>query len=250
MSRPGMISACVVAAVCSCTFADSIDVRWLGSVPPNKPGIGRGRNLTFKLHNSAVTRWTGQYVVDMSNPTGPLASTYVGLFNVFCIDLSQDLSSNTRRYDVSPVNSIPLASGGGALAIVRANSIKDIFAGSGGAALNSAASDDLAAAFAIAIWEIVYDYNPTQPGKNLDLFGGAFTFVHPDALSDSIEAIVANIFAAIGTNMNPPIAGFSSANHQDFVTCGDGGCTIIPLPSTAGLGAIGLALVGSRRRRR
>ncbi|MDX9911658.1 MAG: hypothetical protein RBS39_07500 [Phycisphaerales bacterium] len=225
-------------------------MRWLGTSAPGKPGIGRGHNLTFKLGNSAVTRWTGQYVVDMSNPDGPLASQYVGQFNVFCIELSQELSSSTRRYNVGAVNTIPLLGAGDFLSLMRAGAVRDIFADFGGDALSSSASDDLAAAFAIALWEIVYDYNPAQPQQNLNLFGGTFTFVHPDSLSDSVEAIVNNIFNSIGQNLNPPIAGFSNLNHQDFVTCQDGGCTIVPLPTTAGLGGLGLLLAGTRRRRR
>ena len=249
MRRSAMLSALAVACATSVAAADSIDVRWLGNSAPDKPGIGRGHNLSLKVNNNAITRWTGQYVVDMSNPDGPLASKFVGRFNVFCVELTQELSSNTRRYNVGAVDTIPLMGAGDFLSLMRAEAINDIFGSKGHDALSSSASNDLAAAFAIAVWEIVYDYNPAQPQRNLNLFGGSFTFVHPDALSDSIEALVHTIFGAIGQNLEPPIAGFSNVSHQDFITCEDG-CTIIPLPTTAGMAGLGLLFAGTRRRRR
>jgi PEP-CTERM motif len=97
------------------------------------------------------------------------------------------------------------------------------------------ASNDLAAAFQLAVWEIVFDSAPPGPGLNL----AAGNFTANSGLSYYAQAAseLANLGSSTGWQ-NWTVYTLTNANEQDYVTA------TLKVPEPGSLALVGLALAG------
>ncbi len=219
------LGASAVLALTSLSSADFVDVQYLGTQ--------RGRQVNVVSPGINGQLFAGQLLLDLDN--GPPG--YDGPLTVFCSDLYQTVSGSWLSYEIVPVEFLPTTS---PMGMAKAEAIRQLYAYAGGSQLLGSTSDDFAAAFQLAIWEIVTDFDGISGGTSLDFTNGLF---QASSLTAQIEADAASLFAAIGYQdiSGTQLEGLSNDGAQDYIR-------YVPAPGAVAL--LGLAgLVGARRRR-
>lgn len=231
--------AAVIAASSGTVLADQIDVRFTGT--------GRGQNvrITYPTPSGPASQnvFAGQLLHDLRNGTG-VAAGLSGVYTTFCTDVAQYVTSTTRRYDVVSISLLPSSDPMGA---DKAAAILDLYNFAAGTVLSSGVSNEMAAAFQLALWEIVTDYNPGVGRTSLNVTNGGFraTQTNGSALSSGVNTHLNSLFNAIGTTGagGAVLLGLSSGSAQDQILT-----TVIPAPGALALA--GMGLMGLARRRR
>lgn len=230
------VAAAAVVAAAGAAQADTIDVRYLGT--------GRGSSVRITHAGGTQNVFAGQLRHTLTNGTG-LGATLHGTWVTFCTDLNQRVSSSTRTFDVVSVAQLP---NWGAMGVARANAIRDMYAFANGSQLLSTASNNLAAAFQLAVWEVVTDFNPSVGVASLSLASGGFRATKTDgsAFSSTLMNHVNSLFGSIGAapagGGNVNILGLRSGTTQDQIVP-------IPAPGAFALTSLGCICLAGRRRR-
>jgi hypothetical protein len=204
-------------------------------------GVGSGRNVRVSLGSNTINCFAGQLVHSFSNGTGAAAGL-TGNLTTFCSDLTQSVTSSGSTYTVTGIQNLP---GSDPMGSARAQAIYDMYAAAGGSQMGSDA--DMAAAFQLAIWEVVYDYNPAD-GGSLNLAAGDLRAKSSlgTTLSSSILSRVSFLFGAIGSNaLQAGLMGFRNGSFQDQILQ----VQLVPVPLAAVAGLLGLGVAGYMRKR-
>jgi hypothetical protein len=232
--------AVAVLAFAGLAQADTVNLQFVGtgSTRAVKVTIGASTFNTsagqlkhaFSLGNGVTTPLNGQTKV------------------TFCTDLTEYVSPGGATYTVAPIASLPQTVGWAAMGATRAQAVYNLFAAAGGAQNAAGANADYAAAFQIALWELVYDYNGTA--GSLSLTGGNFNVKQTDgtALSGAILTDVNAFFTAVTTGPNAAqtgLLGLTNNGAQDQIVQLD----VVPLPAGAAIGLAGLGMAAMVRRR-
>lgn len=232
ITATALIAAFGFAAAANAEF---VDMRYLGKA--------KGTNVKTTFFGNTRDIFAGQLNHRISNGTG-LAAALNGDHVTFCSDFYQTVTNTNKQYEVVSIDLIP---GSAPMGTVKAQALRNIYTTSGVAASDAAASNELAAAFQIAVWEIVTDFDGTA--ASLDLTAGSFTSkkTNGSAFSGSLATAITNLFsAAVQTQPNQPnMIGLRSSTAQDQLLAG----FVIPTPGTATLALAGIALAAGRRRR-
>ncbi len=233
--RHSAIGALAVAAAAACVQADTVDLQFVGT--------GAYRTVKATIGANSFNVKAGQLRHSFSNGTG-VAASLSGILTTFCTDLTESVTSSGATYTVAPIANLPQTSGWPAMGATRAQGVYNLYAAASGA--QYAANNDYAAAFQIALWEVVYDYNGSL--ASLSLTGGNFKAKDTDG-SALTSAIATNVSALFSAMVGSPVSqtglmGLTSDGAQDQIVQ----VTVVPLPQTACLGLLGLgAAVYGRR---
>lgn len=229
----------VVAACAQFAAADTVNLKYAGS--------GSGRSIQLRLGSSTQNVFAGQLRHTVSNQVGPVASLLTGTLVTFCSDASEFVRSVSSTYTVTPIGNLPVSSGYPAMGSARSQAVYDLYAAAGGSQLITGADSNLAAAFQILLWEIVYDFD----GSRGSLDASVGTVQERNTLGGALDAGVSaffNSFADWIVATNAPVnnlVGLSNLGGQDQIVQ----VQLIPLPAPALLGALGLGVVAVARRR-
>lgn len=235
------IAAAAALALTTPAMAGTVDVDFLG--------IGLGRGVKVDYFGSTKNVFAGQLRHNFSNGTGD-ASQLSGDHITFCTELSQYVSKNSSEFELVDLGDAPNSPG--PMGSDKAEAVSEIWAGADGAQFATDATShnrNFAAAFQIAIWEIVTDFDGTP--SSLDVEGGNLKVTRTDGnqLSSGITSILGDLFNVIGSgNGIDSLFAVSSGNFQDQLVQ----LNMIPLPSGLMMGVFGLAglgLIGRRARR-
>ncbi|MEK6703107.1 MAG: hypothetical protein AABZ53_12650 [Planctomycetota bacterium] len=232
--KTAIATTVAVAAFCGSANADFINVKFTGT--------GSGQNARVTINGSTHDYFVGQLKHTLSAGTGAAAAMN-GPVVTYCSDLFQSVTSSGKTYDVVGIDQLP---GSNPMGAAKASAIRDIYTVAAGAQLALGASNALACAFQLAIWEIVTDYNGTA--ASLNVTSGSFKAkkTNNNSLDSSVTTQLNNLFAGVGhqSTQYSTLAGLRSGSAQDQIVAG----SAVPTPGTlAAAGLIGLA--GLRRRR-
>jgi hypothetical protein len=201
--------------------------------------VNPGSSLTYTLEGGPATT-TLAGVFNWNRTGGTFGPEIGAAFNSFCIELTQTVQPLVSvTFDVIPLENGPLpgsvSSGGLAgMGVTKASNLKKLWAEYYDDAL---LSNNNAAAFQTAVWEIVYD-------PALDLASGDFQAVQssPGVYVDShVPTAVTWLSSLAGLTVEANLAALTNDRWQDQVV-------VVPEPTLGGLIMLS-ALAGYRRRR-
>ncbi len=192
--------------------------------------------LTYQVGINTVS-------LDLLDDDGPQ------LKSAFCIDLRQGVSSSVETYDLTVLGDAPLDGGSpySPMGTMKADAIGELW-GEHFDEIDGRSA--YAAAFQLAIWEIIFENAPGASPNAWDVTSGNVL------MQSGTTAGIANGFlatlldgdATLATNL---MAVTNAADNQDFVVqFGSGGSTPVPEPFTLVTGFMGLCGLGSYVRRR
>ncbi|GMV25242.1 MAG: hypothetical protein AMXMBFR58_12730 [Phycisphaerae bacterium] len=236
--KTGIITAAVLTAVsASVASADLVNVKFIGT--------GKGTNVKMTYGAKTQDVFAGQLIHQLSNATAPF-DVLNGTKITFCTDMLQYVSKNTTQYEFVDVPAMP---GAAPMGVEKAAAIHDIFDGAAGVQLTGTVSNDYAAAFQLAVWEIIADYNPTMSFNGVNITGGVFkaTKTNGSSLSNGVLNAFNTIMGYIGQvhSHDAQILGITSGSAQDQLVEGRS----VPAPGAALLASMGLGLIARRRAR-
>ncbi|MCE7975360.1 MAG: PEP-CTERM sorting domain-containing protein [Leptolyngbya sp. PLA1] len=226
-------AAAAIATTCGLASAGVVTVQYTGT------GQGRTVHVASPEFNGNV--FAGQLKHTISGGLGDDAE-YNGNHLTFCTDLSQRVTSTPRTYEIVGLDDMPNSTPmGGA----KADAIRKMYDFAGGSQLLGTTSTDLGAAFQLAVWEIITDYNPSIFGGNLSVTSGSFRATKTDGSSlwTGVQTQLAALLGAATTegNGSTHLAGIRSTGYQDQIVP-------IPAPGSAVLAGLGLVCLTGRRR--
>lgn len=223
------LTVAVLSAPAGLANADLVSVAATGT------GAGRDVNVT----HGATTRnvFAGQIRLTLSASTG---FNLNGAWTSFCTELHQFiyLDGVARVYEVQPLSDLPIPGAG--MGSVKADAIARMYATANDAQFGT--NNDYAAAFQIAVWEVVNDFDGTA--GSLDVSSGDFK---GNNLSAAIAGNLAVLFASAADLGGPTrsLIGIGSSGFQDQIL---DITSVIPAPGALAL--LGVAgLIGVRRRK-
>ncbi len=198
-------------------------------------GTGAGQNVRITSDLFTGDAFAGQIRQVISGGT-----SLDGHWRTFCTDLSQHVSSTPSPFEVVPVEVLP---SGSPMGTEKASALRDLYAFAAGSQLLESTSNALAAAFQLAIWEVLIDFDGGAADLGLDVTTGHFsaTRTNGDALSDGVMGHLSSMLGAIGQadGASVQLLGLASGQRQDQLI-------VVPAPAAFAL----LAAAGATRRRR
>jgi hypothetical protein len=232
-------SIAAIAIVAGAANADTVNLKFAN--------VGQGRNVQMTIGSSSFNCFAGQLVHTFSNGNGAAAGLTSNMIT-FCSDLTQGVSTAMpSTYTVTGIQNLPVTSGFAAMGNAKKQAIYDMYAAAGGQQMASDA--DMAAAFQLAIWEVIYDYNGTASSLNLSSGQLKAKNMNGATLASGVSSKATQLFSAIGMNVaQSGLMGLSSPYFQDQILQT---LQLVPLPTAALAGLTGLGgLMVMRRRMR
>lgn len=228
------IAAFMGAAIAS---ADTVNLQFVST--------GAGRNVTVSLNGDSNRVFSGQLRHEFSSGTG-LGEQFSGEMFTFCTELTQYVTSSSKEYRVTPPEDVSTP----AMGAQKADALRNLYNFAAGQESQSGQDANYAAAFQLAVWEIVYDFDTIEGIGSLDVDDGAFeaTNISNNAsIEAAIRAHLSTFFSAAMTEGQPNrvLYGLWNESKQDQLI----GMPMVPLPSAGLMGLAGLGVIASRRRR-
>lgn len=222
-----------------------------------------GYDLAQSVKGTAgATSYTGQTVrfnwqrsgTLADNNDWPYAPDLGETFNTFCIQFNQSITKGTYVFNVSDLNSAPIGNGSTAMGADRANLLKYLWKQYYGLATTATN----AAAFQIAIWEIIYEnINLAASSSPFDVGGGSAKFdaQKNNSYTGASESLANTWLSATWSAYKAGFSGtqlanvwaLTHANKQDQAFLVPGpvpGPLPVPLPASVWAGLVLLGGIG------
>jgi hypothetical protein len=198
---------------------------------------GQGQIVQITVGGNTRNVFAGQLNHEFKDGTGA-ASGLAGPLVTFCVDAAESSTLKWATHTVTPMNQLPASLGYASMGAERSQEIYDLYSVAAGSQLGTGTSADLAAAFQVALWEIVYDFNAAEGRSSLDVSAGVMKVgsTSGGVLGASMLSLVNSFFDSIVAFSGPQggLMGLGANGSQDQVV-------MIPLPPGALLGFAGLA---------
>lgn len=216
-------------------------------------GVGAGKNVNFSYDGSAQQVFAGQLKWKVLADTSGNYS--VGdTIRTFCIDIFQHAGDGT--FELGNVADSPKPGGG--MGAAKAAMIEHLYSKYYWLVNDSSATNNNAAAFQVAVWEIVNeDINVNSlsiangAGKFFVKNSGSNSWGNSDAARLTAQGWLQDVWSAFGNNTLMEFNGFfralASNGGQDQIIAN---LVLVPVPAPVMLGAAGLLGLAVLRKRR
>lgn len=221
----------LVACLAGSALAGPIAVDFRGT------GLGKAASVTFASGDSSAfsnrNLFVGQLIHRLG--TGQTAKDFI----TYCIDLTQyagDGMFNLVNLRDAPITS-PAPSHKWQLGQGQVDALNALYHARAG----DIDTNNEAAAFQAAIWEIAYDYDAGAGVSSIDLSAGRVRISNADGspLPADVASDFASIVAAIGSG-GAPLLGVGHSTFQDQI--------FVPAPGSIALAGLSMGLIARRRR--
>lgn len=187
----------------------------------------------------------GVYTLHKTGDSGSGSAWHNGSLSGFCVELNEAAPTQTKRYSVGTLDSMNVSYTGQTLGADKANYLRELWGryydpawARGGA---SSEANRSAAAFAAAVWEIIYEDVP-RGGSRWDLFAdgssGQGGFLAPNVEAETAHRWLQSLD---GRGPKADLRVFSNNGAQNFLVA-------VPEPTTIVLlGLGGLSTLFRRR---
>ena len=222
-----------VLALAGAASADSVDLTFAGN--------GQGRSYSIVANGTSANVFAGQLNFAVANGSGPIGGTLNGDLLTFCIDVLEQVGAGLNTYETADLSDAPVTAGGimPAMGPDKADAIGRLYTFASGDQFGS--SNDFAAAFQLAIWEVISDF-----GGTMDITDGDFKVT--SNITSGVQTILDDLLEAANNQSITIFRGLGALTNEGFQD--QLYAVVIPLPGAAGLAAVGLAGVGLSARRR
>ncbi len=221
-----LIACLATSLLASAASADTVQAQFTGT--------GYGQNVSVSQDSGANfgNVFAGQLQYTLSSSSGP---TYYlnGQWISFCTELGQFTNGNNQLYTVMDVADLPIPGAG--MGAAKAGMVAQLFTAAAGSQYS--ASNDLASAFQLAVWEIVNDYDGSTLAS-MDLGTGIFRGNVNGTIGGMVSTFLSGAFNA---SSGADIIGLGSETYQD---------QLIEVPAPGVLALLGFAGLSAPRRRR
>jgi hypothetical protein len=144
-----------------------------------------------------------------------------GLFDTFCIELTQHIGYGKYTYDVVPLEAAPSPGGSGVglgMQSEKADLLREFWASHRDDVIDA----DTSAAFQLAVWEIVYDDTRNPDGSldlhaSLDLKAGSFRVKPPINSQPYLATAQSWLWQLDGVGPMAHLSAMSNPRYQDQV---------------------------------
>ncbi|MCC7145944.1 MAG: hypothetical protein IT443_05820 [Phycisphaeraceae bacterium] len=207
-----------------------------GTVTAHLDGLV-GKSFNYKIAGANLSVTAGMFT--WTRTGGTQQGSPSGVFHTFCIEMDQYISlGKTYTYDLIDPSQGPkpgILLGAGPMGMTKAQAIAKIWAAHYDEALTSA---DNAAAFQVAVWEIVYD-------ADTNLFAGGFQARYASLNSSPLFVKLAHQWLCGLPNLTEManLGALSNNKNQDQLV-------VIPVPMAVWTGLALLSGIALRRKMR
>ncbi len=225
-------AAAAVLATAAFASADSVTMRFTGS--------GAGRNVTIRVNGDQHNVHAGQLNHEVTARTGPTGPA-LGALTTYCVDVSEWVSSSNRQYEVTDLTDAPVGAGNDGMAQHQADAIGRLYAYANGQQFGT--SNNFAAAFQIAVWEVVSDMDTES--SSLSVGSGDFRAWNLNSGTTSYLSTLLGVATSEGLAIDSSLRALTNDGSQDQMFQ-----VVVPLPTTGAMAAAGLLGAGFFGRRR
>ena len=191
--------------------------------------VNPGEIVTITMNGASESGWAGVYnFTNTSSNTGGLSSSFGG----FCIDIGQDIYANqTVQFTVASLPNAPVP--GKAMGLLRAELIGELWYQDYSLI---GTSNSNAAAFQIAIWEIINETQTNNGKLDLNVLTGAFTVSDSDTTTlNTANSWLGALDLSGNGPQDPGLIALTSMSYQDYAVQG----VVTPAPAGWILGLVG-----------
>jgi hypothetical protein len=240
-----------------CAFISMPALADFGTVKLNElstsPGLGGFTIVTQGFTGGIGGVLAGQYNFDIQLGSGapvnipPDITSYTQLPEWgFCIEMQLSSPGTYRDYSIKNLQDAPITAGPSYIPMgdTKADYIRELWADH----FDDVVSNTTAAAFQLAIWEIVYEQNTNEDGEvvwnvNSTLGADATGFRVTAGSTDARNLANTWLWGLDGTGpMVNNLYAYSAPNYQDYVFQ-------VPVPAAILLGILGLSVAGVKLRK-
>lgn len=217
----------------STTFAAAVfaasTVAVAGPVSFDFEGVGQGRSAQIQVDGGAAENvYIGSV---MHRVDGNLLSTY-------CVDPEQWAQTGVKNFERTELwKTFDHRD----YAHEKANAIAELADNVGNTLWQSDVNRDTAAAFQLAVWEIIKDLNPLSGAASFDFTSGDFKATG----NSTVFSLATNMLNGLNFSRDNDLGyvGYAHGTYQDFMS------KAVPAPGAFALGLAGVPLLASRRRK-
>ncbi len=215
------------------TLPAAVKATIVGTVDIQHIGFGASEIASITTDYGSGYIYAGVVTFNKTGGTGEGSYWSDGLITGFCIEPEQPYPSWPVQYNIMPTQEGPLP--GSSMGLTRAKYIEELWGRYYDPSWESGANSHEAAAFAVAIWEIIKEDLPVSP-TGWDVGTGSFTVAGDYSLANEW------LYSLNGSGPKANLRVFSNGNFQDYIAA-------VPEPATIALLGIG-AVAGLLRRKR
>lgn len=231
--KAAMFATAAVLATASLAAADTVTMNYVGT--------GQGRNATIRVDGNRYTVHAGQLVHEVTARNGSTGPA-LGRLTTFCVDVTEFVSSQSRVYDVSDLTDAPVYQGNAGMDQHKADAIGRLYSFADGQQYGT--SRNFAAAFQIAIWEVVSDMDTESTA--LSVSDGDFRAWNLNSGTTTFLDMLLGVAGDDDVLISNRVMALTNDGSQDQMFE-----VVVPLPTTGAMAAVGLAgagFIGRRRR--